>query len=177
MVLLHKEGIYGTELACCHRAIFVCVYRQVILILGPSLLVLQGLSGLPMHFLAYNYASKLCATGDRGWLGPCSRLLHLGSVGKSIRPGDPQHSPSASGCSSDPSSSPRPPLPARGQRGPQGHRQSPCSPPMQHRGLRVVWAALREGARAEAANPAIPRDVVLYLGTVSRCYSRPCVCM
>lgn len=47
-----------------------------------------------MYILAYNSASKVCATGDRGWARPCSQLCYLGSVGKSIHPGNPQHSPS-----------------------------------------------------------------------------------
>lgn len=34
------------------------------------------------------------ATGDRAWSRPCGQLPYLGSVGKSIHPGSPRHSPS-----------------------------------------------------------------------------------
>lgn len=93
-------------------------------------MALQGLSGLPMHFLAYNCASKIRATRDQGWPRPCGRLLYLGSLGKSIHPGSPQHSPSTWHTLAAPQTCPPhpgPSLPVRRQWGPQGHRECPCS--------------------------------------------------
>lgn len=139
----------------------VCVYRQVTPIPGAYLAVLQGLSGL-----------QLCKQSACNWRPSLVKALRSAPVfricGKINTPGkspaQPKHLAHA-GRSSDPSSSSRP------------HRR--CSRRLQHStgGLWVVWAELRGGTRAEAANPAIPRGLVLYLEAVSGYYSGTCVCI
>lgn len=108
----------------------VCVYRQVTSIQGAYLVVSQGLSGLPMHFLAYNCTSKVCATGKQGWSRPRGRLLYLRSLGKPIYLGSPQHGPSSWHTLAAPQTHlpcPGIPLPVTGQWRPQSHRGFPCN--------------------------------------------------